>query len=139
MSIVPETAFDPFPELPRAISRQERAKRRKSRKLLRRRALRLLREARDTLDVLSRSEKASDFVEAMERAREEVRIRWERWEGLELDRMAELSGRVIYLSEAGIRLRREQDPASVIVPPGAAGSASGTGVPPGALAERSEP
>lgn len=133
MSGTPADPLDRFPGVPVAIARRDRAQQRRERKRLRIRALRLLREARATLDVLSRSEKASERMEAMERAREEVRIAWERWEGLELDRMAELSGRVIYLSEAGIRLRREQDPSAITIPRGVVGQHDLDDIPSGAM------
>ena len=133
MNGAPADALDRFPGVPVAIARRDRAQQRRERKRLRIRALRLLREARATLDVLSRSEKASERMEAMERAREEVRIAWERWEGLELDRMAELSGRVIYLSEAGIRLRREQDPSAITIPRGVVGQRDLDDIPSGAM------
>lgn len=133
MNGAPADPLDRFPGVPVAIARRDRAQQRRERKRLRIRALRLLREARATLDVLSRSEKASERMEAMERAREEVRIAWERWEGLELDRMAELSGRVIYLSEAGIRLRREQDPSAITIPRGVVGQRDLDDIPSGAM------
>lgn len=133
MNGTPADPLDRFPGVPVAIARRDRAQQRRERKRLRIRALRLLREARATLDVLSRSEKASERMEAMERAREEVRIAWERWEGLELDRMAELSCRVIYLSEAGIRLRREQDPSAITIPRGVVGQPDLDDIPSGAM------